>query len=405
MLRIVNKRNIATLFLILMCVQYLPIEGYGVSYLKFGAMCFAPLIWLVASPKISKAFVWGGLYFLAILFSGLFNIETFRLSTVGYLLSFVVMFIMYYNLVYCEKVFSFDYFLKLLKGLILAYTITLLMQQAVHLVGIENLLLINTYSSYGRGFLAGNSLGIEPSHSARIMAVMFISLLRMYEVKWGKENVTIKRIYADAKWVVLGFLWSMLTMGSGTAFVALAILSLYFMKRQYIFTIVPLVVAMYFAAPYINFEPLQRARIVAETSMTLDADEVRKADGSAAVRVLPLIYTFAELDLLDKDTWFGKGVDAGVDSGLFSSERKIGGITDYGLLSYIFALILLFTCIIPRLLSIETILAFLLLGLTINNFAYVWGAYMILSTSKYFMDKYKYQNHNHNEFINYNTRI
>ena len=56
-------------------------------------------------------------------------------------------------------------------------------------------------------------------------------LLRMHEVKWGRANLTFFRLYKGNKWVILGFLWCMLTMGSGTAFIGLAILSLYFIKK------------------------------------------------------------------------------------------------------------------------------------------------------------------------------
>ncbi len=394
MLKYITKQSIAIFFLVLMCVQYLPWEGYGISYIKFTAMCFAPIIWLVISPKISKAFVWGGLYFMAILFSGLFNIDSFRLSTVGYLLSFIFMFIMYYNLVWVEKVFELDDFIKVLKGLIMAYVICLIMQQMCHMVGIESFPLINTYTSYGRGFLAGNSLGIEPSHSARILTVLFLSLLRMYEVKWGKENVNLKAIYADAKWVLLGFLWSMLTMGSGTAFVGLGILSLYFIKRQYIFTVVPLLVILYFAIPYIEFEPLQRAKAAIEATMTMDQESIHEADGSASSRIIPIINTLTELDLTKSETWFGSGIDMGPTGLGLREGQYIGGINSYGLLSYILALTLIFTCIIRRFFSLETLLAFALVGLTINNFAYVWGFYMILSTTRYFQENSRITNYN-----------
>lgn len=388
LLKFLTKRNTAVFFLVLMCVQYLPIEGYKVSLVKVGAMCLAPLLWFAMSPKLSKAFVWGGLYFVAILFSGLFNLESFRVSTVGYLLMFIAMFILYYNLVYHERVFTLDFFIKLLKNLILAYAICLVIQQAFIIVGIRYFPPINLLQYLDRG-IGANSLVQEPSVTARMLTVAFLSLLRMYEVKWGKENVNIKAIYADAKWVVLGFLWSMLTMGSGTAFVCLAVLSLYFIKRQYALTVVPLLVILYFSIPYINFEPLQRARVTLEATLTMDADVVRQADGSASARVVPLLNTLTELDLLDSDTWLGHGVDAGNSR---MTMATVGGIAEYGLLSYILALTLIFTCIIHRFFSLETLLAFALVGLTINNFAYVWGFYMILSTARYFMSSSIYSN-------------
>lgn len=383
MLKYINKQNIATLFLVLMCIQYLPLEGYTISYIKFTAMCLTPIIWLAATPKISKAFVWAGLYFVAILFSGLFNLDSFRFSTVGYLLSFIFMFIMYYNLVWVEEAFSADYFIRLLKRLILAYTICLIMQQAVRLVGINSFPLINLLSGDSRGIMIGNSLMAEQSHSARILTVLFLSLLRMYEVKWGKENVNIKAIYADAKWVLLGFLWSMLTMGSGTAFAGLGILSLYFIKRQYALTAVPLLLILYFAIPYIEFEPLQRAKVTLEATLTMDASAVKKADGSAAARVVPLLNTINHIDLLDADTWLGEGVDKTLSEKYLSDEQMLGTIKDYGLLSYILLLIFIFTCCI-RFKSLETLIFVILMSANLANVAYGWGIMMLFATTRYF---------------------
>jgi len=384
MFKFLTKQNIATLFLVLMCIQYVPLEGTGVSYVKFGAMCFSPLIWLICSPKITKAFIWGMLYFAMILFSGLFHYSTFRLSTIGYLFSFICMFIMFYNLIYCERAFSLDYFIKLLKNFILAYTICLLIQQAFIIVGIKIFSPINLVNTLNRG-IGAQSLSLEPSHSARIMTVLFLAFLRMYEVKWGRENVTITKIYQDARWVVLGFLWSMLTMGSGTAFVGLGILSLYFIKRQYALTIVPLLIVLYLVIPYIKFEPLQRAKVTFEAALTLDQEEVIKADGSAAIRVNPLINTFTDMNFSSSETWFGKGTVSEVQKKTWYKEKsKIGNIDQYGLLSFFIGLILLFSCCFYKVFSLETLLCFVLLGLTINNFSYIWGCYMILVPVKYF---------------------
>jgi len=181
-------------------------------------------------------------------------------------------------------------------------------------------------------------------------------------------------------------MWSMLTMGSGTAFVALAILSLYFLKRQYALTAVPLLAVIYFLIPHIDVEPLQRAKVTMEAVMTMDQQNVIKADGSAAVRVVPLMNTFTKLDLMKAETWFGKGVDGGGDRiKSLSEESTIGGISSHGLISYIFALAFLYTCVIHKFFSLETLLCFVLFGLTISNFAYIWGIFIIQTTANYFM--------------------
>ena len=386
-----NNQNIltyiATFFLVLMCVQYIPLEGYQVSYIKFGAMCLAPLIWLVYSPKISKVMMFGGLYFLAIFFSGLFNFETFRLSTVGYALSFIFMFITYYNLVYFENVFSLDYFIKLLKRIILAYAICLILQQAIHFVGISNFPLFNSMEIYDRGWLSGNSLSIEPSHSARIVAALFLCLLRMYEVKYGKENMSLSLVFENGKWAVLAFLWSMLTMGSGTAFIGLIILSMYFIKRQYILAVIPLLIILYLTIPYIDYEPLQRAKTAIEVTATLDADKIYKSDMSASARILPFIYTLDHFDITSADTWFGEGIDIGHNNDKWGLKRMIGGMTDYGFLAYIFALLLIFRCCIKNLFSLETLIFVALLMAEIRSVYVWWGVFMLFTTVRYFQEQ------------------
>lgn len=383
MLRFITKRNIAAFFLVLMCVQYMPIEGPAISYLKFGAMCLSPLILLTASPNGTKAMLWLGIYCLAVMFSALFNASSFRISTIGYLFAFALTFVMYYNLIYCERAFSADFFIKLLKGLILAYAICLVLQQAAMLVGFKTLPIINLTYHIDRS-IWGNSLAIEPSHAARILTVAFLALVRMYEVKWGKGNVTISKIYRDSKWVLPGFLWSMLTMGSGTAFIGLGLLSLYFIKRRYALIVVPMLIALYFASPHINYEPLQRARRIVDVTLTFDSRQIIETDRSAAARIVPLLNTFTSLDLTKAETWLGAGIDNNISQEYLGSTQTVAGVSDYGLISYIISLIFIFTCCIKRFFSLETLILLLLLGAGITNVAYVWGILMIFATCRYF---------------------
>ncbi len=234
MFRYITKRNIATLYLILMCVQYSPIEGQSISLVKVGSMCLAPMVMLCSSLKFTCATLLGVLYLLSTLVSGLLNYDNFRASTLLYLLLFVVMFITYYNLIYCERVFSVEYFTKLLRGLIIAYGVVLILQQACRVMGVEYVPLINLYGGDSRGVMIGRSLSLEQSYSARVMAALFLSLVRMTEVRLARQRVTLRELCAESRWSVVIFLWSMITMGSGTAVVSLAIVALYFVKRQYI---------------------------------------------------------------------------------------------------------------------------------------------------------------------------
>ncbi|MDB4225824.1 hypothetical protein N9800_01055 [bacterium] len=379
-----EKKYIAVVFLVLMCIQFIPIEGHGVSNVKFAAMCLTPFIWLNSFKTVSKAFVWGSIYLLAIIVSVIYNSDSFRLSTAGYKVAFVVMFIMYYDLIYSKRALTLPDFIKFLRALILAFTITLLIQQLALIIGIRSLPIINLMGYLDRG-IGSNALSLEPSHAARILTVLMLALLRMYEVKWGSSNLTLSRFYKENKWVVLGFLWSMLTMGSGTAFVGLAILSFYFIQKQYAFISIGLITLFYFAIPKIDYEPFNRVKDTFEAAITLDQEKVIEADHSASARILPLLNTISYLDVNSADTWFGKGIDKNVTADYLSEEQTIGGITDYGLISFIASLIFVFACCIRKPLSLETLIFILMMGAGISNVAYVWGILMLFTTSKYFI--------------------
>ncbi|MDB9913107.1 hypothetical protein OAD06_02290 [Flavobacteriaceae bacterium] len=382
------KKNIVSVFLVLMCIQIVPLEGSGVSNLKFATMCLAPFIWMFYFKTFSKAFVWGFIYILMIIFSVLYNIDSLRLSTLGYKIAFVFMFIMYYDLIYFNNAFSLQEFIKFLKFLIWAFVVCLILQQVAILVGLRSLALINFVNYIDRG-IGANSLSIEPSHAARILTVLMLVFIKMSELKTGKENFIFFEFYKNNKKVLLGFLWAMLTMGSGTAFVGLALILLYFVKTKYTAIVGPLLLILYFLIPYINYESFDRAKLTFETFITLDNAKIIEADRSAAARIVPLVNTFTKIEVTKLETWIGEGIDSHLDVDYLSNEKIIGDITDYGLISYIFSLFFVFSCCIHKVKSIETILFIFLLGASILNIAYVWGILMLFSTSNYFLNNYK----------------
>lgn len=378
-----NKKHTAIVFLVLMCIQLIPIEGYGVSNVKFAAMCVSPFIWINSVKTLSKAFIWGGIYLLVILISIIYNSDSFRLSTVGYKMAFVIMFIMYYDLIYSNRALTLNDYIKVLKTLILAYFICLVAQQLAIILGVRYLPIINLMYYLNRG-IGSNSLALEPSHAARILTVLMLVLLRMYEAKFGRGKLTLSKLYKENKWILLGFLWSMVTMGSGTAFVGLTFLSLYFIKKQTLLLLLLGFWVFYLSIPYIDYLPFNRAKLVFEASLTLDQEAVKDADASAATRIIPLINTITELDFTEKETWFGKGIDVNVTKITYSKEQRIGGINDYGIICYIISLIFVFVCCINRIWSLETLIFIFLLAAGIGNIAYNWGILMLFTTSKYF---------------------
>lgn len=374
-----TDKNIAAFYLLFMSVQFLFFEGFAVSNLKVAIMAISPFIWMARSPVITKALVWSTLFFVTLIMVLMVQFEVARSSTLYYTLLFLCCFNMYYGLIYYRNAFSIDDFIQVLKILIISYAVVLASQQILIIGGIRFFPLVNLM---GQQYLApfhSNSLAIEPSHAARVLTVAFYAFLRTLEVKHdGAPN--LKELYQQHKWTIISFLFVMLGIGSGTAIVGLGILSLYFIRRQYIAIIIPAFFLLYMLIPVVDYEPLNRARITFNAAITGDTEEVVRVDNSAAARVNIIIDTFKYLDITDAETWFGKGID----SSATSKRSIVAGITDYGLLAHLLKVAFFVACCFTGILSIEMLIFILLFSMNIGNIAYGWACLMMLTTMKYF---------------------
>lgn len=374
-----SDRNIATFTLVFMSVQFLYLEGWEVSLPKVVFMALTPLLIAVKVPYISKATILGGLFILVTISMTLVQFANVRTSTFYYTILFLLTFNLYYNLVYIKSAFTIDDFILVIKGVIYAYAGCLILQQSLMLVGIRYFPVINLMGLNYYELFRLNSLAIEPSHAARLLTVYFYALLKVTEYKY-ERILAGKELFTEYKWVIIAFIYTMVSMGSGTAFVGLAILALYFVRRRYVLLIVTGCFLFYMTIPYLDYEPLNRAVAVFNAALTGDTEEVVKADYSASARVNIILDTFNYLDLTDSATWLGRGVDAS----WMSSKAVVSAVTDYGLISYILKLIFFFICCFTSFFSLETLMFVLLFSLNIGNIAYGFAALMVFSTVKYF---------------------
>ncbi len=368
-----------------MCIHMHYFEGGNISPIKVVSMCVAPLIIFTRCAFFSKAVLFGGLYWLSCFLSAYLH-PGFRFSTIAYSGMFIMTFILFYNLLY-KGAFTLEYFIKLVRWLILAYAGCLVLQQCCILVGIRFMPLINLDNQFYLSIHKLPSLSHEPSSSARIMGALFYTYFKCNQYARGSDIPFKQWFKGEHKWVTIGFLWAMLTMGSGTAYIVLGILSLLFLRRKYIAVAIPFFVAIFFAAPYMENENLNRATSVAQAAMTGDTQNVVDVDGSAAVRVLPLLNTINNFDVTKLETWFGSGTDSALEGGPLSNKRMLGCINDYGLISYIFSLCLVFYCSI-KVTSVPFIIFIIVLGAGIGNIAYSWAVIMLFATQFYFARKY-----------------
>lgn len=372
-------RNFATFILVLFCIHYIPLETRAsVSPIKTAASILCCIV-LFYVPYITKAIVLSGFFFITILFSALAHMESFRVSTLLYLCSFLITFSTLYNLVYIKRVFSLEYFTLIIKRLIYLLTIVLLIQQTFLIVGIKIFPLINLTQFLNRG-IGANSLTMEPSVFARMMGVFMYAYMECISFR-QRAPFRFRQLFENEhKLVLISFLWSMLTMGSGTAFIVLGVLSLYFINWKTMWIIIPSMIGLVYVSSLMGIKQFDRAYNTVNATLTLDNETVQKTDGSASARITPMLNTINNLDLTKKEHWFGYGIDAGVAN---KSESMMAEITDYGFLAYLFGLFLVFSCAI-RVWSIPTIMYFVGVGGGTSNIAYLWGILMVFMCVRYF---------------------
>lgn len=386
-----TNRNLATFILLIMMTQFVYFEGSSVSLFKVGIMALMPLIYIVKVPYISKSFFWGIIYIFSVCIVAFLH-SYIRISTIGFLALYVFTAIVFYNLIYSDA-FTLEYFIKLLKCIIFAYTICLIAQQLFILIGIKFMPIINLNNQYFLSIDKLPSLSIEPSHTARILMAAMFGYLKCNEFQQGK-SIKFRQLFSNEhKWVTIGFLWTMLTMGSGTAFIGIGILSLYFVNRRTAFYVIPLIAVLFTISIQLESKQLNRAISLGKATLTGDVQLIKEADGSGASRIVPIINTFTDLDLTNVETWVGVGTTTieHNTTGWKRDDVKMGAIEQYGLLTYIISLLFIFNCFIRKILSIETLVFIILLGCSLSNVYYVWGILMLFCVIKYFEGKYKYR--------------
>ena len=312
---------------------------------------------------------------------------TLRWSTVLFMATFLITYITFYNLIVVQHAFSKDFFASLIRKLIYAYCIVLILQQCLLIAGIKIFPLLNLVQDLERG-LGANSLTYEPSSVAVILSFAYLSLLRMRELDLG-HKLTWAEVWANERLATLAFFYTMIGVVSGTAMVALVIIALYFIPRKnYILSIlIVFIIALLFFN--VDFLPLNRARDSFLAFLTLDREKVMQADGSAAARIIPIVNTLTELDLTSWEGWFGHGVDYGLSKWIFSERTMVGGIADYGFLSFIIMQLAVYSCMIKRFFSLETLLWTCIGLLTLANVPLNWGAMMMFTVVRYFQTEYR----------------
>lgn len=373
----------ATILIIFYGIYYMPIDSFATNApIKMALMLSSIFILLFYTFKTSKALVWGIIYLIFQYIVASFHPESFRWGTYIYSTLLVLTYVSFYNLVYIEKVFTIDHFIKICKWFMMLYFIVCIIQQVFLLAGISYLPTINLWKILDRG-IGCNSLSVEPSTFGRFMLVFYYAYVKCSEYKRDEGPFTLSELFSgEHKWVTIRFLWMMLTMGSGTAYVCLILFALYFVRKHNWYYTIPVLIICYGLIHALRFEQLDRATSVINATTTMDKEKIQDADGSGASRISPIINSI-NADFSKKETWLGHGID--YSEGKFFAQTATL-FDDYGFLFYIITLIFTFTCAY-KFLSLATLFMFAGVGGGMgNNIQYLWELAMVMTCVRYFYE-------------------
>ena len=359
------------------------------NILLIGVMVLSPII-ILSSKRIKRSNVWLLLFMTSIiLVPFVYQPASMRWSTVMYSIMFCLTFIAYVQLLYQDS-FTVENYQKLLKYLIYAYFVVLLIQQFCVLTGLPIFNLSN-YNPTNPWKL--NSLAAEPSHSARIVALLMYCYITIKELIVNRKydfHLDIK----DDKWVWIAFLWAMLTMGSGTAFLFIPIILLKFIRFKNLLPLLVLVGIMVFIVNAMGVTAIERTFKVFMAVLTLDADVIIEADHSASIRIVPMMILSEMADLTTLDGWFGHGIDyvstfmykllPGVREGT-SGGGMLQVWIEYGFVSFILFVIFSFSNSFRKGDYLSIIFWFMLVFFNALNTQIAWLSIILLFTNKFFI--------------------
>lgn len=376
-----------------MTTQFVWIEGMNISPLKVAGMSISPIIFLLIFHKVKENFsvlIYVSIYIVMLICCSMLSSSVLVWSRIFYRGLFLLTFVCVYQIIYSDEI-PIDYFRRLLTFIVCSYGVVFLLQHLCFIIGIHELSIINlTGAMTMGGGLKANGLAIEPSHAARILAFVYWGEIALTEIMQGRE-MGIKEHIKENPWSAISFWGSMLSMGSATAMLGAALVAIHFFKKHIGIYLIAFMIVVVFLNVDFHIESVDRLKNVINAFFSDDTVQTLKTtESSGGSRIAPMVNTFTNLNLLSWETWVGAGSDhVRVHANMFTTQ-KIGDITDFGLISYIFSLIFVFKCCIRKFFCLETLLFAILLGLAIGSLYTCWGAMIICTAIKYFSEKEQY---------------
>ncbi|MDO4310340.1 MAG: hypothetical protein Q4C43_06420 [Prevotella sp.] len=377
----------------------------GINVLLPVMAIFSGINILRTKVRIEELFCWAMILFL--LLSAVGNVLT-KWSSVIYTLIFLIIFINYLRGILGKKLSAIKY-LEILRILVILFFITLLIQQVCVLAGLPVFNMILDYSE--RNMWKLSSLADEPSHTARILALIMFSYIQVYKYVYNRKYDVLKLLKNDRKerWLWIGFLWTILTIQSSTAILFVAILA-FVLSGQKKATAIGIIVVMVLGFYLFRENELMKRNIeVTAATFTLNEQQICAADNSAAHRIVPIIIISKHLSLFDLEGFLGHGAGAAKEIvlGLFpgyTTETIIDGGAilqiwyDSGILLFASYLFLTLKYCTDKRNKMSYLFWVLLIVINSINTQITWLSIMLLFANKHFskIQKISYENFPHN---------
>lgn len=391
----INYQKTAYFFLILQIIFLAISPNFALgednrNLLLIGLMSVSPIL-IIAFNKYHKTDVWMSVIIVSIIVIPFLNHpQSIRWSTILYSCMFGFSFIAYTRLLSKSKLLPIKY-LKILKILIILYAVTLLIQQLCVLLGLP-IFNISNYNKETPWKL--NSLAAEPSHSARIVALLMYSYIVIKELLLNRTYI-LKKDFKHDKWVWFAFIWTMTTMGSATAFFFLPIILLKFLKRRSIITLIIISTAVFSLMNYLGVDAFDRTFKVATALTTLDINTIIVADHSGSLRIVPFLILIPMLSIFTLNGWYGHGVDyvstflsdfiPGVPDGI-SGGGFLQFWMEYGFFCFIIFTFGSIRYLIKKNDKLSIIFWFMLIFVLGMNNQITWLCFVLLFTNKHFLN-------------------
>lgn len=201
-----------------------------------------------------------------------------------------------------KKWFTLDSVLWMLAFLVKAFAAVSILQLFASLVGAP---IPNEIAS--KGLWSYNSLAFEPSQLGRIVGITMLVFIILHRLR--SPDASIWRIFHSNKFVIGAFLATMLL--SGSALAAAAIIAVFVLAWRVRWG--PVIgLLLLIAWPFlvqIDYEPLQRVINLVGSLPSNDIDSIHKADGSGAIRIVPVLIYIEASDFQELQWWLGYGQD------------------------------------------------------------------------------------------------